>query len=296
MEIGIFLNGERGLIVLNSLLDTNLHSIKTIFTPTNFNTDKYKLPEGIQHLRLENVNKPESLKKLRQTNYDIFLIAGYSDIFKNEVLSIPLIATLNLHAGKLPEYRGGSPLNWQIIEGEQYAGLSVIIVDEGIDSGPILSETLIKIENSDTIETLHHKANKAFPSLVKEALEKIASKEKNFRTQDSVEARYWHQRSDKDGYLDFKNKSSLQLFNFIRAISHPYPGAWATYKNNLKVRIYSAQLSDLNLSGHAGRICCIQGQGPYLICNKGSLLITKYSIFSNNVITDEKLSNGEYLE
>lgn len=290
MRVVVFLNGDRGYQVLQQLVD-NSFNIVSIVTPLNFSLEKFPLPTNIPHIKSQNVNHNDTAKTLKELSADVFLIAGYSDIFKENVINIPKIMTLNLHAGKLPEYRGGSPLNWQIINGEKEAGLSVIKVDTGIDTGPIISETLIPISMEDTIDSLHLAANNVFPKLVEEALRRISDKSFIPKVQDEDRARYWHQRNNDDGRLNFSNLTSVQAYNFIRALSHPYPGAWSILNNDKIVRILKAEISNFNLYGTLGRICYIQGKGPYVVCKQGSLLISEYLIENED---NAKLKNGQH--
>lgn len=116
---------------------------------------------------------------------------------------------------------GGSPLNWQLINGEDSAGLSVLRVDIGIDTGPIMAETTFPIGIRDTIADLHRKANERFPALVEIALAKLVSKDSGGQVQCEIGAQYWHQRSDADGHLDFARMTAAQVDRAVRATTHP---------------------------------------------------------------------------
>ena len=177
------------------------------------------MEKTVDHLELKDINTDASLAQLTAYHPNVFIIAGYSTIFKAPLLAIPSLGTLNLHAGPLPEYRGGSPLNWQIINGESKAGISVIRVDEGIDTGPVLAETIIEIGPRDTIRDLHDRANDLFPGLVVEAITRLKSKDPLGRVQTDANAQYWHQRSDVDGHLDFRHMRAVEADRMIRAIS-----------------------------------------------------------------------------
>lgn len=291
MKIVVFLNGDRGVSVLKSILESARYSILSIITPHLFKDELLFFSKNIPHFKSKNVNTSETIEYLKSLNADLFLIAGYSDIFKKEIIKIPKRGTLNLHAGKLPEYRGGSPLNWQIINGETQAGLSVILIDEGIDTGDIVSETVIPIGNSDTIRDLHDLANKEFPKITLEALDRINSDTINFKKQDNSKACYWHQRSDHDGFLDFKEMSALEIYNKVRAISTPYPGAWC-YREKQKIRVLSCEIADLKIRGTQGKVCYLNSDGPFVICKSGIIKLTSY-FFEN---FNDKLIHGNVLD
>ena len=168
-QIAMFLNGERGLGVTRAVLDAG-HSICCAIVPNilenrNFiakNLSKFDIRVDY----VENVNEQNFLSALRERQPMLNIIAGFPTIFRRPLIEIPALGTINLHAGRLPGYRGGSPLNWQMINGELAAGISVIRIDEGIDTGPVLAETEIAIDLDDDIADLHRKANSQFPKLV----------------------------------------------------------------------------------------------------------------------------------
>ena len=97
---------------------------------------------------------------------------------------------------------------------------------------------------NDNIASVHKKVNLEFPKLLYIVLEKIIKKKVKFLKQNNQKAIYWHQRSDLDGYIDFKNKKAIEVYNFIRALSYPYKGAWALTDNFKKVRILKVQSNE----------------------------------------------------
>lgn len=288
----VFLNGDRGLAVLKAIIEAG-HTVKAVVTPPTVQKApalNWISTQKIPHLALPNVNSEDAIKQFREQEPSLFLIAGFSSIFKQPLLEVPSIGTLNLHAGRLPQYRGGSPLNWQLINGETTAGISVIQVDAGIDTGPVMAEATIEIGPYTTIADLHEKANTLFPNLVLAALERAYSG-RTGRSQDDKQAQYWHQRNDADGRVFFHQMSALQVDRHIRALTHPYPGAWSTYHDH-RVRILAASIPENVLRGAPGRICHIQGEGPYVLCTDRAILLTDYKIEHHE---DQTLRHGDYL-
>ena len=274
----VFLNGFRGISVIESICKSK-HEVIAIVTPSNTVGEILRTIRSfnINHLCLENINTEESILQLKYFAPKLFIVAGFSTILKQEVLDIPQIGTINLHAGRLPDYRGGSPLNWQLINGETEAGVSVILMDEGIDTGCVIAEDTFPITQNDSIADLHKKANEAFPSLVLKALNKLDVNDRNFTLQDENKAKYWHQRNDVDGKLDFEVMTMLEVDRMIRALTKPYQGAWASYEDKV-VRFYAAKIPRIKIKGVPGRICYLQGQGPYVVCKDSAILIKKYNI------------------
>ena len=180
-------------------------------------------------------------------NTDIFLIAGYPQILKKKIYSIPKIIALNLHGGPLPSYRGGSPLNWQIINGKEKIGVSLVKINSKIDGGKIIDTKFFRLKLFQDIKIAHNKANKLFFIMVKNFFDNLQKKKKIFYKKKLGPSKYWRQRTDKDGELDFNNKNSNECLNFIRAISFPYPGAWINYKtrNSKFLRIFKAKPTNI---------------------------------------------------
>ena len=272
MKIVIFANGERGYLVYKEILKTR-YEIKSIIAGKQF----YKFTEKISRcelLSIKDINSFESINYLSNLNADIFLVAGFSQIFKEKVLKIPKLGTINLHAGKLPNYRGGSPLNWQLINGEDKIGLSAILMDEGIDTGNILSETEFPITINDDIASLHKKSNLLFPDIAIKAIIKLSDGDKG-KIQKLNEGSYWHQRQDKDGEISFDKLSAYQVHLLIKSLNDPYPNAWAKL-NNRKIRFKRSEVPDICIQGKPGKIIYLQKRGPFIICKDKALLIKEY--------------------
>jgi len=288
----VFSSSARGIPILRSLNESSHHVSTVIVTPntptqliteiTNLSLD-YEIPEHFDDLEL--------LSKLEKLEADIFVLAGFSKILSPAYLSLPSQGTVNLHAGKLPQYRGGSPLNWQLINGETYAGLSVVLTDSGIDTGLVLAEARIPITETSTIHDLHQEANSLFPPLLLGVIDQIRELKESAQSQDNNAAGYWHQRNDQDGKINVSTLSAVEVSRHIRALSTPYKGAWILYGDNI-VRLYSAAIPTSPIYGTPGRIVYVQGNGPFIICKDKAILITSYHIQDR---ADTKLENGRQL-
>jgi methionyl-tRNA formyltransferase len=294
LRIVLFLNGDRGLRVLKALAREGNDTVVAVVTPPGFDTtrlaDASVSPIGV-HLPIANVNSPAAHDTLRLLAPDVFVVGGYSTILTPSTLELPTWGTLNLHAGRLPDYRGGSPLNWQILNGESHAGVSVIKADAGIDTGPIMTHDLVPIGPLDTIAELHEEVNRRFPGLVLAALRAIEAGAAPPRPQDNAGAVYWHQRNDDDGRLRFAEQTADAVDRMIRALSRPYPGAWAMVGES-RVRLFRAEVPAFTLRGVPGRVCFIQGRGPYVVCRDRAVLITDYASDSTSAVP---LKHGQHL-
>lgn len=270
-----FLNGDRGLAVLEKVIHTG-HGVRQVYASGRQDqlkrTAEYCRRLGVRMAGANNVNAPEFVSELGSINPRLLVVAGYSTIFRRPLLDTAKSGAINLHAGRLPEYRGGSPLNWQIINGEPEAGLSVIQMDEGIDTGEVLAEARMPIAPDDTIADLHERANGLFPALVLDVLTALDTGDVNRGAQDESRARYWHQRNDEDGRIGWATSTTRQVLDLVRAVTRPYPGAFFEHDSR-RIRVYRARPADFELRGAPGRVCYVQGQGPYVVCADGAVLL-----------------------
>jgi methionyl-tRNA formyltransferase len=293
-RIVIYLNGARGVSVVRALHGAG-HGVAAIVIPAALR-DADRIAQaageaGSALWREADVNAPIFLERLKAAAPHIGIVAGYSTILRNAPIGIPRHGTLNLHAGRLPDYRGGSPLNWQMINGERRAGISVIRLDEGIDTGDVLASAEIDIGDGDTIADLHARANAMFPDLVLSVLRDVEANSLTSRRQDDAKAAYWHQRNDADGRIDWGRMTAGEVDRFVRALTRPYPGAFC-FRDGERVRILASRIPELMLRGMPGRICRIMGQGPFVICRDRAVLVTEARNDAGEPVT---LRHGEHL-
>lgn len=283
-NIVLFLSGDRGINILNHLLQEG-RNVTTVVVPEESVFWKISEKYSKQYLiRSTQINCNNIVHLLKSLNPDVFIVAGFPTIFKQAILNIPKFGVLNLHGGPLPKYRGGSPLNWQIINGEKQIGISIIAMNEGIDTGDILAQDFFDLELTDDIHTVHQKANSRFIKLVSDTLVRLEHNQINRKKQNEDEAQYWIQRTEQDGMINWNEMTARQVINLIRALKTPYPSAF-TY-NKQKIFLYDAALPSKIIKGKPGKVVFLQNSGPYIICKDRAIFILSSS---------EKLKNGIYL-
>ena len=216
MKICYFLNGSRGATILKNIYKKNLFKIDKIIICKKNNKNLIEKKFSKKIILLQNINSTKSFKKLNELKFDLFILAGYPQILKKKIFQIPKKMTINLHGGPLPAYRGGSPLNWQIINQEKEIGISIIKIDEGIDTGDIIEEKKFKLFKNDNIKTVHDKANKHFSEMLFKIIKKL-KKGKIFLKKQKYKKKLWKQRRDNVGFLDFKKKNLKEAIFFGNA-------------------------------------------------------------------------------
>lgn len=272
----VFLNGDRGLVVASSLVEHGFKNLVIVSMAGIKNENKiakFCITNKLAHVISKNPNKDKTVLSLVA---DLAIIAGFSLRLAPLLLQKPRLGTINLHAGKLPGYRGGSPLNWQLINGEQLAWCSVIEATERFDQGRVLLEGAIELNDNKTIKDVHEEANQCFSDLCVRAVNMLLGGSFKAKEQNEELATYWHQRNDADGHIKWHSMSARQVFNLVRAVTHPYPGAFS-YLEGEVIRIWSVELVDQKIKGVAGRIVNVHNEGPLVVCNDFAIKITDYS-------------------
>lgn len=239
----LFFNGDRGLEVLR-LFNKKRFKITKVFIAKKFLKTEIlrKIPKRINYKLIEKLDHPTIIKTLNNT--DIALSCGFPLIFKKQILNLPRIGFLNCHAGILPKYRGGSPLNWQLINCENEFGISVIKINHKIDGGDIFSERKFIIKKNYDINDLHKIANKNFPYMILESVKKLLDKKKP-RKQKKISI-LWKQRKEENSKFDFKTKTFKQADRFVKALQSPYPNAFFYFKG-IKYEILKVIISKKKL-------------------------------------------------
>lgn len=278
-RIVFYLYAARGLATLKAVLAAGHELAFAVLPPGHDDVADACRGLGVETRIIENVNDPDFVTQVSDARATLGVIAGYSTIFKPPLIDAPEFGTINLHGGRLPEYRGGSPLNWQIINGEARAGISVIRVDAGIDTGPVLAEATFDIGPDETIREAHERANALFPGLVVEVIGHMEAGTLNERPQDEARAHYWRQRKPADGAIDWQNMTARQVHDLVRAVTRPYPGARAASPTGT-LHIFETRMPAAALDGSPGQV--IDGEGPgndlCVACAEGAVLLTDYEV------------------
>ena len=179
-------------------------------------------------------------QQIAELSPDLIIVAGWHYILRKELLDIPPLGVLGLHSSLLPKYRGGSPLVWQMINGEKEAGISLFYLEKGIDTGDIVGQETFTLEETDTIKEALLKSQEAGLKLIENYIPQVLNGTAPKKKQDESKATYVPQRIPSDGEINWGD-SAVSIKNFIRAQTKPYPGAF-TYIGGKKVIIWDADI------------------------------------------------------
>ena len=203
---------------------------------------------------------------------DIMIVAGWYHMVPNSILNH--LPTFGLHASLLPDYSGGAPLVWAIINGEKQTGISLFQFADGVDNGPLLGQLATPIYYRDTINTVYDRIEMLGVELLQENLPLLATGQASYRVQDESKRRFFAQRKPSDGVINW-HQNATQIYNFVRAQTHPYPGAFTVLDGD-KLTIWSVGISSEIPDGRksVGQLITLKQQ-VYVVCGDNSLLQLK---------------------
>ena len=156
----------------------------------------------------------------------LWIMAGYTRFLGPLMLSVPWRGVLNLHGGRLPDYRGASVVNWQIIKGEPAIGLSILWTDPGVDTGPVVARDEVPLGPDEDIAVAQARVLERFPPLLRQTLDRLEAGTLEAELQDPRLGRRWPKRRAEDGHVEWNTMSARQVHDLVRAITRPYPGAF----------------------------------------------------------------------
>lgn len=161
---------------------------------------------------------------IKELNLDLILVLGWYYMLPKSTRELTKYGAWGIHASLLPNYAGGAPLNWAIINGEKETGVTLFRMEDGVDDGDIIAQKSFSIEYEDTIKEVYKKATIASKGILLEVLLENIENIK-FISQDKSKIKVFPQRKPDDGEIDL-TKTSEEIYNFVRAQSNPYPGAF----------------------------------------------------------------------
>ncbi len=218
----------------------------------------------------EYINSDESISKIKALNPDCIIVAAYGQILKKDILNIPKYGCINVHASLLPKYRGAAPINWAIIEGEEKTGITIMEMDEGLDTGDILKSRAIPIKECDDSQTIHDKLSVLGGQLIIETLEDLKNGNIVKMPQDDSLATYAPMLSKEIGKIDW-NDNGERIINLIRGLK-PWPSAYMIYKDE-NVKIHKAKKIEKFSDADNGVVVKVSDEGIFVNCSDSCIVI-----------------------
>ncbi len=216
-----------------------------------------------QPVRLEDEDFVAEIKLLAP---DAIVVVAYGRILPGKILDIPSKGCINVHASLLPKYRGAAPINWAIINGEQETGVTIMLMDRGMDTGPILSTEKVLIGSDDTAGDLHDRLKHVGAGLLVRTLKLFAEGTVVPVPQDNSQATYAPMLKKEDGRIEWK-KSAVDIRNLVRGL-FPWPGAYTSYRG-VTLKILNGDVLDTDKAERPGTIISAEGDSIDVATGEG---------------------------
>jgi methionyl-tRNA formyltransferase len=271
---------EFAAAALQALLDAR-HDVPLVLTQPDRPAGRGMKPKmsAVKTLALEHglpVSQPLTMRseeiqaELRRARCEVMIVAAYGLILPKAVLDIPESGCLNIHASLLPRWRGAAPIQRAILAGDEETGITIMQMDEGLDTGGMLLKCPVPIASDDTAQTLHDKLARVGGTCIVQALELLAKKERRPERQDEGLATYAAKLSKEEAVMDWQ-RGALEADRAVRAYN-PFPVAQTTLRGEV-LRIWSARPTIEN--GAPGIVMAVDKSGVLVGCGEGSLLLTE---------------------
>ncbi|MBE5746335.1 MAG: methionyl-tRNA formyltransferase [Clostridiales bacterium] len=282
------INSEHKVVAVVTQTDKKVGR-KQILTecPVKILAKQYNIPV----FQFEKIRK-EGFEPLSKLNADVFITCAYGQIISKEILEISKFGTINIHFSLLPNYRGASPVQWALINGEKEIGVTIMRTDEGIDTGDIILSDSIKVENEDNAETMLNKlADLSVPLVLKVFKQLEDNTIKYIKQGDNFT--YYPMLKKEDGKIDF-NKTSRDIVGLIKGL-YLWPNAYF-YFNDKQVKVFKAESVDFIGGNINGEVVCANKTGLIIKCGVGYLKVLELQIEGGKRLDYKSFLNGNKIE
>lgn len=297
---------ELSVTVLESLVKAG-HEIVDVYTRADKPAGRGRKPapppvkEASQRLGLPvyqpaTIKTPEEIERVRRIKPDIAVIAAYGRLIPGDMLDIPPLKFINLHPSLLPKYRGAAPINAPILAGDKETGVSIFVLEEGMDTGPILAQKSMPITPADTGETLSQKLAILGAELLVDTIPRWARGEIKPQPQDDSQATYTHIIKKEEGRLDW-SRTAVELWRQVRAFQ-PWPGSFTTWNGQL-LKVLDSEPIASPVEGDPGRTLLVPDPGnpgrrlPAVQTGEGLLVLRKVQLEGHRPLEAHVFLMGE---
>lgn len=244
---------------------------------------------GLLVLQPERVRDETFLQIFRGLNPDLVVVAAFGQILPGEILERPKLGCLNVHPSLLPKYRGAAPLNWSLIRGEKTTGVTIMMMDAGVDTGDIILQEETAVGEGETCDCLHDRLAGMGANLLLEAVRQIEEGTLTRTPQDHRQATYAPRLKKEDGRIDW-GRDAVDIVNFIRGLSST-PGAYTSLGGKV-LKIFRAEAEEGPAGEAAGQIGPATKKGLPVTTGKGCVIIQEVQLEGKNRMTTQDFLRG----
>lgn len=275
--------------ILTELLKTR-HEVICVISQPNKAVGRKKVITETEVYKISQINKIRCIQpnkiidiydELCTIDFDLLITAAYGQIIPQKILDLPKVLSINVHGSLLPKYRGASPIQTAIINGEEETGITIMRMVYQMDAGEIISQKKIKIAENDTADDLFDKLKNIGSKLLNDTIDKIEQNDYIIVPQNEKEVTFAPMLDKNKNKIDWM-KSAKEIHNLIRGLySWPYA---QTLFNGKSIKIISAEISFSNVKGENGEIVEILKEGIVVKSHESYILIKKIQIPGKNIL------------
>jgi methionyl-tRNA formyltransferase len=281
--------GEIGLPALRALAQSSDHTVLGVVTqpdkPVGRQLKLAASPVKQEAFRLhlkvfqpEKIGAASSVAQLRYLNPDLIVVAAYGQILPKTILDLPKYGCLNLHTSMLPKYRGASPIHSAIAAGEKESGVTIMWMDEGLDTGDILLQETVALRRRETAESLHDRLAKLGADAILKAIPLVETGNAPRIKQDKTKATLTKKLSKEDGHINW-DRPQREIEAHIRAMTHwPSAYAWIPQENDHKMLKIFSTIVSRRAKGKPGEILRVDKHGVLVAAKVGGLLLREVQL------------------
>ena len=273
----------------------NARGNKIIYSPVK----QFGLDNDIEVIQPKRMKDEEVIAKIKEINPDLIVVVAYGKILPKEIIDIPKYGIINVHSSLLPKYRGASPIHSAILNGDKESGVSIMYIEEGLDSGDVILKETCEITEDDTLGTLHDRLKELGAIGLEKALKLIEAEEVKAEKQDDSKATFVKPITKEQEKIDWNNTKEV-IFNQIRGLN-PFPGAYTHNEKNENIKIYKSEKLEKEYAGENGTVVEMTKKGPVIKVANGALRLLEIKFEGKklqsgaDVVNGRKMAVGEKL-
>jgi methionyl-tRNA formyltransferase len=225
---------------------------------------------GLPVYQPEKVKSPEAVERITALGTSCLVVVAYGQLLPAEILEMPPLGAVNVHASLLPKYRGPAPIHWALIQGEMETGVTTILLDVGMDTGDILLQREAVIQPEETAGSLHDRLAEEGARVLVETLDLLKRGSLEPRAQDSSQATYAPMLAKEDGKVDW-HEDAKRICCRIRGLD-PWPGGF-TYWQGKRLKLFGCRALSISTQAEPGTVIAAAEDGLQVAAGEGVVLI-----------------------
>lgn len=253
---------------------------------------EFALENKISYIQPSSLKDESVYNKLKEIDPDLIVVVAYGKIIPKNIIDLPKLGIINVHSSILPKYRGASPIHSALINGDDKTGVSIMFINEGLDTGDVLKIITTDITEEDDLGTLTARLAKLGSDALSHVVPTLIDKTYVATKQDDSLATLVKPIKKEEMKIDF-SKTNVEIFNLVRGLS-PHPCAY-TIKNGENIKIYKVEKIDKDYQKPFGTVVELTKKGPIISCKNGSILITSAKFEGKKVMSGTDIVNGRKL-